>query len=281
MPSSQELETIAVQEQYKLETIQKFVTRGRLLEIGPSYGAFCYLAKKAGFEVEAIEMDARCCMYLTKVVRVEAINTSDIAASLEKLLPYDVITLWHVIEHLTDPWDTLGAISRKLLPGGVLVITAPNPSAFQFKLFGKFWVHVDAPRHLELIPMQVLVKYMESLGMHLVMATTTDEASNIFSTFSWWFTSVRNLLKEKAPFLLTEVKNASKSHIEISDDVKDASIGTLLSLKKSLLLLPIRFVKSLMVGALRIIYFLILKPVERRKDLGCAYTVVFKINQNQ
>jgi len=276
MPSSQELEKKAMQEHYKLETVQKFATKGRLLEIGPSYGAFSYLAKKAGFDVEAIEMDASCCKYLTEVVGVGAINTNDVATSLKKLMPYDVITLWHVIEHLTDPWDILAAISSKILPGGVLVIAAPNPSALQFRIFGRYWAHVDAPRHLQLILMQVLVKHMKSLGMTLVMATTTDKASNIFSTFDWWVASVYNFLKTKAPFLLAGNDNVSKSRIDRPADAGDGSIKALLSHRRIILFFPIRFAKSLLIEAFRLTFSLILKPIERHEGLGSAYTVVFK-----
>lgn len=278
MPSSQELEIKAMQEHYKLDTIQKFVTKGRLLEIGPSYGAFSYLAKKAGFEVEAIEMDARCCAYLTEVIGIRAFNTNDINTSLEKLMPYNVITLWHVIEHLPNPWDTLDTISRKLLPGGVLVIAAPSPSALQFRIFGRYWVHVDAPRHLQLIPRQVLLKYMKALGMNLVMATTTDEASNIFSSVAWWFASLNNMLKAKASFILAEDNHAETPHIVRPSDAEDGSIITLFSHAGSILSLPFRFVKSLVAGMLRLIFSLILMPIERHEGMGCAYTAVFKKN---
>jgi 2-polyprenyl-3-methyl-5-hydroxy-6-metoxy-1,4-benzoquinol methylase len=276
IPSSHDLEIKAGQERYKVETVQNVVTKGRLLEIGPSYGAFAYLAKKAGFEVEAIEMDARCCAYLTDVVGVRAINSNDIDKALEDLMPYNVIALWHVIEHLTGPWGTLGAISRKLLPGGVLVVAAPNPSALQFRIFGRYWVHVDAPRHLQLIPMQVLIKHMKSLGLNLVMATTTDEASNLFSSFDWWFASVRNLLEQRASFIDAEDNNASQSHIERPADARNGSIVTLLTFARSVLLSPIRLTKSLVVATLHLFFSLILKPIERREGMGCAYTVVFK-----
>src|SRR5712691_5390915 len=51
-----DMERGAEHERFKIDLVQRFVSRGRLLEIGPSWGAFCLLAKRAGFEVEAIEM---------------------------------------------------------------------------------------------------------------------------------------------------------------------------------------------------------------------------------
>lgn len=184
-PSQDQLTVGAVHERYKIDIIQKFVTGGRLLEIGPAYGNFSWLAKQSGFEVETIEMDAKCCQFLSKVIGVRTINNSDICAALKGLIPYNVIALWHVIEHLPDPWRTLEAINEKLLPGGILVIATPNPDAFQFHFLGKYWPHVDAPRHLMLIPAPLIIKKMESLGFKTAFFTTTDKGSLGWNRFGW------------------------------------------------------------------------------------------------
>ena len=175
--SQEQLATMAKHERYKIDIIQKFVTGGRLLEIGPAYGCFAWLAKQAGFEVEAIEMDSSCCQFLTDVVGIRAINNSNTCVALKDLEPYHVIALWHVIEHLPDPWKTLEAISEKLLPGGILTIATPNPDSFQARIFGKYWHHLDAPRHLMLIPAPLIIKKMESLGFKIAMHTTADKGS--------------------------------------------------------------------------------------------------------
>jgi len=185
--SSTYLEAGSKPERYKIEIVQRFSGKGRLLEIGPSYGSFTYLAQKAGFEVEAIEMNARCCQFLNDVVGVCAINTNDPIDALQRLEPYDVIALWHVIEHLPDPWAMLDAICASLKPGGIVVLAAPNPDAFQFYLMGRYWPHVDAPRHLTLIPMELLAEKLESLGMKAELITTTDQGSIGWNVFGWKF----------------------------------------------------------------------------------------------
>src|SRR3990172_3397793 len=159
VPSSRtELTFRAEVERWKLDLVQRFVRRGRLLEIGPAYGLFAYLAKQAGFEVETIERDARCCRFLEEVAEVKAINSGDVCSVLQTIEPCTVITLWQVIEHLPDPWEVLVAASEQLVPGGILVVATPNPDAFQFKILRRFWAHVDAPRHLELIPVSLLTR---------------------------------------------------------------------------------------------------------------------------
>jgi len=185
--SSEYLEESSKPENYKIKIVKGFVNHGRLLEIGPAYGSFTYLAKKAGFEVDAIEMNARCCQFLNEVVGVHAINSDDPIAVLGKIEPYDVIALWHVIEHLPDPWPTLDAICKSLKPGGIVVLATPNPGSFQFNIMGSKWPHVDAPRHVMLIPMRLLAEKLESLGMKAELITTTDQGSIGWNKFGWEF----------------------------------------------------------------------------------------------
>jgi 2-polyprenyl-3-methyl-5-hydroxy-6-metoxy-1,4-benzoquinol methylase len=177
----------AVHESYKIELVRRFAAGGRLLEIGPSWGAFCLLAREAGFEVEAIEMDARCCEFLESRIGVRAIRSADEAAAITEATVPDVIALWHVIEHLRDPWALLARAAEHQRPGGLVVIATPNPAAFQYGLFGRRWTHVDAPRHLHLIPAEVLRQKMRALGYEELLCTTTDEGSLGWNDFGWRF----------------------------------------------------------------------------------------------
>lgn len=179
------LEAGEIHERYKIEIIQRYIKQGRLLEIGPSHGCFTYLAKKSGFEAEAIEMDAKCSKFLNEVAGIPTVNSSDTCGALKTLKPFDVIAMWHVIEHLSNPWELLEIISEKLNPDGILILAAPNPDAFQFRVLGRFWPHVDAPRHLMLIPAQSLVEKMASLGMKAELITTSDEGSLGWNIFGW------------------------------------------------------------------------------------------------
>jgi 2-polyprenyl-3-methyl-5-hydroxy-6-metoxy-1,4-benzoquinol methylase len=175
----------ATQEIYKIKIIQQYVKRGRLLEVGPSLGCFIYHTQQSGFDAEAIEMDARCSKFLNEVAGIPTVNSSDICGALKALKPFDVITMWHVIEHLPNPWETLEAISERINAGGILVLAAPNPDAFQFHILGRYWPHLDAPRHLMLIPAQLLIDKMASLKMTAELVTTTDEGGLGWNVFGW------------------------------------------------------------------------------------------------
>ncbi len=183
--SYEQLEKEAEQDRYKIKIIQQFVSKGRLLEIGPSYGKFALLAKQAGFEVEVLERDKSCCNFLQDVVGIKAINSDNPAESLRNAKPYDVIVLWHVLEHLPNPWKTLETLAGKLLPGSILVIATPNPDAIQFKTLGRFWTHIDAPRHLSLVPLSLLREKAQFLSLKIILSTTSDDGGLLLNAVGW------------------------------------------------------------------------------------------------
>jgi SAM-dependent methyltransferase len=179
------IEAGVAHDRYKIDLVTQFTKKGHLLEIGPSWGAFCLLAKRAGFLVEAIEQDPDCCEFLNSRIGVKAILRNDEAAALVDAAQPDVIAAWHVLEHLRDPWTMIDAAAARLAPGGILVLALPNPYAIQFRLLGRHWAHVDAPRHVHLIPPELLRVRAESAGLKQILCTTTDLGSLGWNTFGW------------------------------------------------------------------------------------------------
>ena len=192
-----DLARMAEPERYKLALVQRYHPGGRLLEIGPATGAFAYLAKAAGYEVDTVEIDAACCRFLREVVGVGAIESGAPSRVIPTLGGYDVIALWHVIEHIPDPWETLAAAAERLRPGGIVVIGAPNPDAFQLRVFGQYWTHIDAPRHLQLLPIETLTHRARLLGLRPLLRTTRTPGDLGWNVFGWQ-KSMQNVLQGRA-----------------------------------------------------------------------------------
>jgi hypothetical protein len=172
-------------EQAKLEMLSRFVRPGPMIEIGPGQGLFTRAAKGAGFEITAVEMDQRYCDYLSDVLGVRSIQSDAPAEVLPGLPASKAIVMWHVIEHLPDPWTVLARCVENLEPDGVLAVSTPNPDSIQFRLLGSRWVHVDAPRHLQLIPFDALKRKLSELGLTPVLRTTTDPVGRVLNWMGW------------------------------------------------------------------------------------------------
>jgi 2-polyprenyl-3-methyl-5-hydroxy-6-metoxy-1,4-benzoquinol methylase len=185
LPQAGELEQIARGEAHKVALIAGRAPGGRLVEIGPGVGGFAYAARRAGFDVTAIEMDERAAAHLRDRVGVDTVHSDDPATALAGLAPSRAIALWHVIEHLPDPAAVLDAIAANLEPGGVLALATPNPQALQFRLLSARWAHVDAPRHLFLIPLGALTERAAAAGLRRVAAFTSDPSGRHWNLFGW------------------------------------------------------------------------------------------------
>jgi SAM-dependent methyltransferase len=180
-----ELRTIARPERYRLEPILSRKAGGDLLEIGPWIGVFSINAKDCGFKVDTIEMNPAAAKFLRDVARVGVVESDDPATALEQPKLYDVITLWHSLEHLRRPWNVLQAAARRLKPGGILLVAIPNISSNQFETMGEWWLHLDAPRHLYFWPPEALQGLATSCGLTMLELSTEDRLSKILERNAW------------------------------------------------------------------------------------------------
>jgi SAM-dependent methyltransferase len=121
--------------------------RLRVLDVGCGTGLFLKFARDAGHDVHGIELSESAVTYGR-----QAYGLPIDAGTLESAdLPedsFDVVTMWHVLEHMADPIATLRIVERILKPGGLLLFGVPNIASLEARLFGRRWFSLDAPRHL-------------------------------------------------------------------------------------------------------------------------------------
>ena len=124
----------------KLSWIRAFSSQGNLLDFGAGNGAFALEAKKTGWHVSVYDASTVAKTLLTQK-KLDTVN-------LPLTDSYDVITLWHVFEHLPNPEEQLKMFYKALAPGGVLVLALPNYESWDAKHYGAGWAAYDVPRHL-------------------------------------------------------------------------------------------------------------------------------------
>jgi SAM-dependent methyltransferase len=184
-PSPEQLRDRVNFEAHKIDLLREHVAPGRLVEIGPSFGGFALAAREAGFDVTGIEMDGDCVTHLRDTIGVRAIHSNAPEEVLPTLPPSRVVAMWHVFEHLPYPLRVLQAAAENLEPGGVIAIGVPNPQSLGFRLFGTRWAHLDAPRHLTLVPLVTLLDCARALGLEPIATTMRDPFAQHCNRFAW------------------------------------------------------------------------------------------------
>lgn len=182
-----ELAVASRQDAYRLDPVRALVPEGRFLEIGTWIGLVSYSALKAGYEVSALEKDQRC-VDLMRGAGIHAVQSDDPATTLaQSSETYDVVGLWHSIEHIPEPWRLIETAARAVRPGGILVVAAPNPRSAQLRATGAEWYGLDAPRHLHLIPLETYEAIGERNGLSTVEKTTDDHLGFLLERDGWNF----------------------------------------------------------------------------------------------
>jgi hypothetical protein len=194
--------TLLAVEEFRAKLLREHVDGGLLIDIGAGAGGFVAAASAAGFDAAAIEMDSRCCEYMQRRLGVQTVCSDDPIAALEAMPRARVISLWHSLEHLRAPAEMLAVAVDRLEPGGILALGVPNPRSLQFRLLGKRWAHLDAPRHLCLMPEDALTERLQALGVHRVAAMTDDPFGVICSVHGWTYALRRRPARGETPTLL-------------------------------------------------------------------------------
>lgn len=119
------------------------------LDIGCGRGDWAGMVAAKGFRVQGLEADPRAAEYARRKYGLQVTVADDDSWDPE-MEAWDALTLFHLLEHVTDPHALLSKCRKALRQGGKLLIRIPNPRSWQAKLFGKRWKGWELPRHVVL-----------------------------------------------------------------------------------------------------------------------------------
>lgn len=122
------------------------LSKGSLLDIGTGTGYFSNEMKERGWRVKAIEKNARARAFAKEHFELEVDAEDALAGYADD--SFDVITLWHVMEHLEPLNKTWEKLARLLKERGVLIVAVPNPNSYDAGKYKEWWAAYDVPRHL-------------------------------------------------------------------------------------------------------------------------------------
>jgi len=159
------IKTIALKR--KLKLINSFnIKEKNLLDVGCGTGDFLKVAKDNNWNVLGVEPNLEARTIANK-------KTENSVFDIEQLLKFkkhsfDVITLWHVLEHLSKLEQHITILESLLKPNGRLVIAVPNYKSFDANYYKSYWAAFDVPRHLWHFSQKSISKLVQQKGMDLI-----------------------------------------------------------------------------------------------------------------
>ena len=119
----------------------------KLLDVGSGNGHFLAFMRRRGWQVSGVEWSRAGVEIARRQFDIDVFQ-GPVEDAAFPASHFDVVTLWHVLEHLPDPLETGKEIYRILKPGGTIVVAVPNVESFEAVYFKEKWALLDLPRHL-------------------------------------------------------------------------------------------------------------------------------------
>ncbi len=145
-----------------LKTKFKQVTTGsvinKVLDIGCGTGDFLNVCKKSGKEIHGIEPDSKARNLAKEILKVEILHPDQSEKIPDE--SFDLITMWHVLEHVPDLKKQISELSRIIKKGGKVVIALPVYESYDAEVYKEKWAAWDVPRHLYHFNKAVINKMM-------------------------------------------------------------------------------------------------------------------------
>lgn len=122
------------------------LNKGALLDIGTGTGYFSHFMQQKGWTVSAIEKSPQAREFAREHFALDVKAPEELAGLSDA--SFDVVTLWHVMEHLEHLNETWEILHRILKERGILIIAVPNPTSYDAQKYREMWGAYDVPRHL-------------------------------------------------------------------------------------------------------------------------------------
>jgi 2-polyprenyl-3-methyl-5-hydroxy-6-metoxy-1,4-benzoquinol methylase len=150
---------------YRMVISDSGLATGHILDIGAGTGHFLKIMQDKNWEITGIEVSEKAREFASTHFGITLFPGNQ-----RRLLPtanFDVITLWHVLEHLHNPGTYWEDFVKMIKPGGTLIIALPNPVSFDAGFYKQYWAAWDVPRHLWHFNTEHIVRQAENHGFHL------------------------------------------------------------------------------------------------------------------
>lgn len=151
------------QDAQKLEVVKVHKSAGRLLDVGCAMGGFLSLARREGFEVQGVEVSEFCARYVKEHHGID-VHNGDLLSARFHASTFDIVTMWDVLEHLSNPQGAVSDAYRVLRPGGFLCVSTGDSGSACARIMARLWHLLTPPQHLFYFTKKSLVKCLTRSG---------------------------------------------------------------------------------------------------------------------
>ena len=160
----EKVKSVNLKNKYGIATEGK--EKGKALDIGCGVGDFLHTMEQHGWDCTGVEPSED-----AKVIAKKRIKGQLLSSEEQEYLPdnnFDVITMWHVLEHVDDLRWQIQQLHRLCKPGGRIIIALPNYKSYDGQYYKAEWAAYDVPRHLNHFNKETLIKILEESGLRHV-----------------------------------------------------------------------------------------------------------------
>ena len=160
----EKVKSVNLKNKYGIATEGK--EKGKALDIGCGVGDFLHTMEQHGWDCTGVEPSED-----AKVIAKKRIKGQLLSSEEQENLPdssFDIITMWHVLEHVDDIGWQIQQLHRLCKPGGRIIIALPNYKSYDGQYYKAEWAAYDVPRHLNHFNKETIIKILEERGLRHV-----------------------------------------------------------------------------------------------------------------
>lgn len=149
----------------KLKIVNSMTTTKSILDFGCGTGDFLITCKNNGWKISGLEPEDSARKIAVDKTQESIYSSIDQLSSISKV---NIITLWHVLEHIPNLNLSLSILKEKLDTNGKLLIAVPNHKSFDAKLYKEYWAAYDVPRHLYHFSFETMKLLLKKHGLKII-----------------------------------------------------------------------------------------------------------------
>lgn len=151
---------------HKFRLASRDLPVGKLLDIGCGVGDFLHVAENKGWQCTGVEPSEEAREIARQRIKGDLLYSEDLEQLPDQ--SFDLITMWHVLEHVDDLKWQVAQLQRLIKPNGRIVIAVPNYRSYDGRFYNAYWTAYDVPRHLNHFNKTVITKIFKTSGLSLV-----------------------------------------------------------------------------------------------------------------